>query len=343
MKNGNGSVRRCLILFGACLLPAAPLTAQAVQPAARVVTPAALDQEIQRLAEGAGGIVGVAAWRLDGKGPSTLLNGDQAFPMASTFKVAVAGRILAQVDAGELTLLQMVEVTPDLIVPSAVIADRLIHPGISLSVHNLLELMMTQSDNSATDVLTKLAGGPAAVTRWVRDQGVEAQRIDRDTGRLLRDFYSLPEGSFVEAYATALKSQPEIAQRSSQPYPAFDKDPRDTSSPRAMADLLTRIFSGRALSPESTKVLTAIMERCRTGAERLPGQMPPGTVIAHKTGTIGGTVNDVGMITLPGDAGQIVIAVFVKESSRPTADRERAIAEIARTVRDHYLLTSGAD
>ena len=327
-------------VIAALLLASAPATAQIAPVASAAASaPRNLENEIRRIADGAGGTMGIAAWRLDGKGPRVLLNGDQLFPMASTFKVAVAGAILRRVDAGELTLRQMVEVTPDMIVPSEVIADRFIHPGVSLSVHNLLELMMTQSDNSATDVLTKLAGGPAEVTRWVRAQGVEDQRVDRDTRSLLRDFYGIQGGGTIaEAFAAAAKAQPDLGRRASQPNPVFDADPRDTSSPEAMASLLTAIFSGRALSPESTRVLTEIMERCRTGANRLPGRMPPGTVIARKTGTIGGTVNDVGMITLPGDAGKIVIAAFVKESDRPAADRERAIAEIARSVRDYFLL-----
>jgi beta-lactamase class A len=132
----------------------------AAQPATQSSATAALDQQIARLAQGAGGVVGVAAWRLDGKGPRILLNGGEAFPMASTFKIAVAGKILERVDKGELKLDQMIDVPTDMLSPSEVIADRLIHPGISLSVYNLLELMLTQSDNTATDVLTKAAGPP---------------------------------------------------------------------------------------------------------------------------------------------------------------------------------------
>jgi len=56
------------------------------------------------------------------------------------------------------------------------------------------------------------------------------------------------------------------------------------------------------LSEKSTELLLDIMERCETGAGRLKGLLPEGTVIAHKTGTIGGTTNDVGIITLPQDA-----------------------------------------
>ena len=120
--------------------------------------------EIQRIASAAAGEVGVAAWRLDGHGARVLLNADEAFPMASTFKIAVAGAVLAKIDAATLRLETMLPVDPARYVESDVIANALIHPGVSLSVHNLLELMLTHSDNTATDVLTAAAGGPAAFT-----------------------------------------------------------------------------------------------------------------------------------------------------------------------------------
>ncbi|MDT9598238.1 class A beta-lactamase [Sphingosinicella rhizophila] len=305
---------------------------------------ARLQSEIARLATAAKGVVGVSAWRLDGRGPRIALNAEQRYPLASTFKVAVAGAIMARIDRGELTLGQMIEVDPDKYASSPVIAEELIHPGVSLSVHNLLELMITHSDNTATDVLTELAGGPAGATAWLRAQGITDQRIDRDTRALLRDFFGLPAtGPLAEAFERAAKADPSLGERSSRPFPAFDNDVRDTSTPEAMANLLTRIFSGKALKPASTKVLTDIMERTKTGKTRLKGLLPEGTVVAHKTGTIGGTVNDAGVITLPGEAGQIVIAVYIKKGEAPTPVRERTIAEIARAVYDYYLFSAPGD
>ena len=67
------------------------------------------------------------------------------------------------------------------------------------------------------------------------------------------------------------------------------------------------------------------------------GSLPPGTEVMHKTGTIGLTTNDVGIITLPGEAGHVVISVFVKSSEKPVANRERAIAEVTRTIYDYFL------
>jgi beta-lactamase class A len=324
-------------ILSLCALAGLLLTSAAPNAAPNAPSTKALEAEIAQLSKASGGVVGVAAWMLDGKGPRVLVNGSERFPMASTFKIAVAGAIFAGVEAGRLQLNQLVAIEPDMFVPSEVIADRFIHPGVSLSVHNLLELMLTQSDNTATDVLTHLAGGPAKVTEWIRQQGVKDQRLDRDTAALLREFFGLPAGPLQQAMAASGKDEATIEAMASRSNPSFDDDPRDTSTPEAMAQLLTRIFNGAALSASSTHELIEIMKRCRTGEGRLKGRLPPGTVVAHKTGTIGGTVNDVGTITLPGDAGQVVIAVFVKKSDLPYEQREHAIAEIARSVRDYYL------
>lgn len=299
-------------------------------------TATALEQDLVRIANSINGVVGVAAWRLDGRGPRVFLNGTQRFPMASTYKVAIAGAILAGVEAGRLGLGQMVTVEPRHLVPSEVIADNFLHPGVSLSVHNLLELMLTHSDNTATDVLMELAGGPAAVTAWVHGQGVDDLRVDRDTNQVIRQFLGVPSTD-GETLAQILAAHPELEAATALPNIAFDRDPQDSTTPTAMATLLTRIFSGQALGPAGTAVITDIMARCRTGANRLAGRLPPTDRVAHKTGTIGGSVNDVGVITLPGNAGKVVIAVYLKQSDAAMSSREQVIADIARSVRDFYL------
>lgn len=318
------------------------LTLLAAVAAAMTATPAlsapsTIEAEIARLGAPAEGVVGVAAWRTDGKGPRVLINADKAFPMASTFKVAVAGAVLAKVDAGQVSLDQMVPVEWGRMVESEGLADTFRHPGVSVSVRNLLELMLTVSDNTAADLMTELAGGPAEVTAWVRRQGIEGLRVDRDTAGLLRDFFHIGPGSFPEALAAAVKADPGLEDKSSQINPAFDDDPRDTASPRAMATLVDRILTGKALSPASTRLITEIMERNTTGKARIRGRLPIGVTVAEKTGTIGSSLNDAGMITLPGDGGKLLVVVFVTKSKKPFEDRERAIADISRALYDYYL------
>ena len=304
------------------------------------VGPALVRAEIGRIGKPVEGTIGVAAWPLVSGGTRILVNADQQFPMASTFKIAVAGVILSKVDRGEISLDQLVPVDHAMVVESEGIAETFRHPGVSVSVRNLLELMLTVSDNTATDVLTKLAGGTGAATAWVHNQGIDGLRVDRDTAGLLRDFFHLPPGPFPEALEAALKANPKLEEIGDKPNPEFDRDPRDTATPLAMATLLDRIFTGKSLSASSTKLLTEIMERNTTGKARIRARLPEGVVVAEKTGTIGGSLNDVGLITLPGSGEKLIVAVFIKQSKRPFEDRERAIADVSRALYDYYLFES---
>jgi beta-lactamase class A len=296
---------------------------------------AALEAEMARMAQDAGGRVGVLARHLE-TGLTLSMNDNEAFPMASTFKIAVAGTILAKVDRGQLTLNQLIAVDPKHVLSSEGIAETFPFPGVSASVHNLIESMLTRSDNTATNVLTELAGGPAAVTAWVKGLGVEGMRIDGDTNEIVGRFYGLSAANgSVEAQLAKMSTANSIV----TPNAAFDDDPRDTASPKAMISLLSKIVDGHALSPASTDVLLGSMERCITGLKRLRGQ-PPGVLVRDKTGTIGGTVNDVGIFTLPNNRGRVLIAVYIKKSAKPVDERERVIAEIARSVYDYMLIES---
>jgi beta-lactamase class A len=100
-------------------------------------------RQIAYSASGKAGEVGVSAWRLDGHGPRVMYNADRKFPMASTFKIAVAGALLDRVDQRKISLDDMIQINSDRMIESAVIAKNFMHPGLSISVYNLLELMLT--------------------------------------------------------------------------------------------------------------------------------------------------------------------------------------------------------
>src|SRR5881275_3158913 len=103
------------------VLAALALLAGAAPAAATGTAP--VQAEIARIAQPVEGIVGVAAWRLDGRGPRVLVNADQSFPMASTYKVPIAGTVLSQVDKGRLRLDQLVPVDPNMMVESEGLAE----------------------------------------------------------------------------------------------------------------------------------------------------------------------------------------------------------------------------
>jgi len=298
---------------------------------------ARVDAQLARLAKHARGSVGIIGFDLDG-GPVASLNADESFPMASTVKISVAGKILDLVKEGELSLEQMIEVKPEDYVLSEIIADRIIHPGLAMSVANLIELMITDSDNTATDTLVALAGGPKVVTQWLHTKGIQDQRMDRNINTLLRDYYNLPaQGLLSEIIPAMIKKNPELVAQQAKSNPVFDSAPQDTSTPAAMGKLLSAIANNSALTPEHSKFLLGVLTRTRSGKSRIKSLLPPGTTVAHKTGTLGGVSNDVGLITLP-NGHRIVVVVFIKETNASFETRDHTIAEISRTLYDYFLL-----
>jgi len=296
-----------------------------------------ISTKLEKLSEGLVGRIGIAAQEIGAKDIITV-NGDETFVMASTFKVAVAVTILRQVDEGKLKLTDLVDCPVEKMVPGPnPLVMNFLHPGIKLSVANLIEPMITESDNSATDYLLEVAGGAQAVTKMLRSLGITDFRVDRDVSEILRDFYGLQERAYVKYVASAYAKDPTLAARQSDRNLDYEKDPRDQTSPKAMLQLLLAIDNGTALSTESRKFLLDVMSRTRTGGGRLKGLLPKGTPVADKTGTLGGVANDVGFITLP-DGRRFAIAVFTKSSTTPDATREQAIAQVARTIYDFYYL-----
>src|SRR2546422_7368651 len=136
-----------------------------------------LEREIVRVSEVAGGVVGVSAIHLE-TGRQVSMNGTERFPMASSFKVPIAVQLLTRIDKGEVKLDQMIEIKQsDLHPGSGTITDLFNKGGLALSVRNLMELMLLISDNSATDVLLRTAGGAEAVTARMRAVGVDGINV----------------------------------------------------------------------------------------------------------------------------------------------------------------------
>jgi len=304
-----------------------------------------LAAEVERLALPGGGKLGVTAIHIESGKRFSRFGGDP-FPMASTYKVPIAVQLLTRVDSGKLSLDQMVEFSyRDMHIGSGMVADRFSwpgssKPGVALSVRTLLELMLLISDNSTTDKCLELAGGPALVNACMKRWGVNGIRVDRPTSLLITDWLgtqwpAASDNPRKEFEAIEKGLTPEMIEAAAK---KFEDDPRDTATPDGMADLLQKIFTKPALSPESKALLLDIMDRCETGQARLKGMLPSGTQVRHKTGTIGAATNDVGIITLPGDAGHLVVAAFVRTSEKEIPARETAIAQVTRLLYDHFLL-----
>jgi beta-lactamase class A len=250
------------------------------QPAFAQVSPRLqqLEQRLSAMAADNPGEYGIAALDLT-TGETVSFNGNEPFPMASTMKVAVAAAYLAEVEAGRRSL-----------------SDK----ARGQTAATLMDLMITRSDNGATDLLMSMLGGPAVVDGWIRAQGLTGIRVDRTIAGLLRDRRNL-------------------------------KDIRDSSTPIAMAGLLRAIDTGGALKPQSRALLLDMMSRCRTGSNRIRALLPASTRVEHKTGTLSGYTGDVGFLTLA-DGRRIAIALF----ARGGANRPGVIATAARAIHDAY-------
>jgi len=185
-----------------------------------------LEQQLAWLVSGKSANLGVAALDLS-TGEVLSVNGHDAFPMASTVKVAVAANYLAQVEHGRRSL-------------NEIIGGK--------SAASLLDAMITRSDNHATDLLIRNLGGPNVLQSWLTQQGVEGIRIDRSIARLLadkRDLYDIRDSSTPIAMVQLLQK--------------LDSGKMVSPSSRAyLLSLMARCKTGknrmRALLPYGTKV-----------------------------------------------------------------------------------------
>jgi beta-lactamase class A len=164
------------------------LAAFLAQPAVAQVSPKLqlLEQRLSAMASENPGEYGIAAMDLT-TGKSISFNGNQAFPMASTMKIAVAAAYLAEVDAGRRSLDDSI---------GGVTAGR------------LMDAMITRSDNQATDLLISMLGGPAAVDSWLRAHGLAGIRVDRTIAQLLsarRDLRDVRDSSTPTAMLGLLR------------------------------------------------------------------------------------------------------------------------------------------
>lgn len=270
---------------------------------------ATLQNQLVQIASEARGKVGVAAMVLE-TGDTVSLNPGDHFPMQSVYKLPIGMAVMKQVDARKVRLDQRVRVTTDNYVAKDSynpVRDK--YPdGADLSVRELLEWMLLESDGSASDVLLKLAGGPDAVNGYLRELKITD--------------------------IVVLNPEKQMAQDHSLQY-------RNWATPQAAVALLRALYEKRGLSEASQSLLVKLMSESNTGPKRLKGLLPAGTVVVHKTGSswtengITAATNDIGIVTLP-NGKHLAIAVFVSDSAADQATREGVIAKVARAVWDKF-------
>ena len=200
---------------------------------------------------------------------------------------------------------------------------------------------MWQSDNTATDLLLKKVG-IAAVNARMRSIGIENIRISRTIRELLLDYYVGESEKYVRMtrddvgriYKNMSDENPGALAKARD---RFSVKAVDIATPLAMAGLLEKIFKKEILDPAGCDHILKVMLGCQTGTRRIRGLLPTNTPVAHKTGTIGGTTNDCGIVYLPDGLGHVALCVLSKYTNRGRT--ENTIALIAKTVFDYFCFT----
>ncbi len=310
-----------LVMTFSLLTAAGALAAQEKVPVLKLDR---LRLQIERLIAHEDGKVGVAVKHLE-SGQGLAVNGDMPFPMASTFKVPILVELLYQAKEGRFSLDDELSVQPSDQHPGSGLLAKLAAPGVKLSVRNMAHFMMMISDNSATDILLEKVGA-ASVNARLRGLGIEGISVNRSCQQLIGDLRALYQSAKTpeDVRAAVVK---------------FSDDPQDQATPLAMNGLLEKVYKKEIIDPASCQLMIEIMLKCETGGKRILGDLPEDTKFAHKTGTIAGTVNDCGIITLPDGAGSVALTVFTKNFTEDTDDVEAVISRIAKFVYDCFYFT----
>jgi beta-lactamase class A len=281
------------------------LASNGPQAVAQRTVPGTLSARIAaRIAEVPGAEVAVSYRDLQ-SGDSLDLRADVDFHAASTMKVPVMIEVLRSVDEGRLGLDQeilLVNAFHSIVDGSPYALDAnddsdstvYARVGQRVPVRELLERMIVRSSNLATNALIALVGADQA--------NASAHRLGASHIRVLR---GVEDG---KAYAAGRNN---------------------TTTSADLAVLLERIEHGDALRPESARLMKEILLRQQFNDE-IPAGLPPGTPVAHKTGSITATLHDAAIVYPRGRAPYVLVVLTRNIPDENVA--KRLIADISRIV-----------
>ncbi|MEM8510341.1 MAG: class A beta-lactamase, subclass A2 [Bacteroidota bacterium] len=273
-----------------------------------------LRQKIDSIITTKKAIVGVA---INGMiaGDTLSINGYQHFPMQSVFKFPIALTVLSEVDKGHLSLDQKIDIKKSELLPGLWSPLRKKYPeGATLTIAKIIEYTVALSDNVGCDVLLKLLGGPEAVENYFSSLG-------------FTDF--------------AVKINEETMQNN------WELQFLNWTTPKEANSILATFYENKngLLSQESYDFIWNVMKGTKTGKNRLRGQLPDKTVVAHKTGWSGkhkktgitAAVNNIGIIFLP-NGEYFITSIFITASEEDFETNEKIISDIAKAAWDHFIV-----
>jgi beta-lactamase class A len=219
---------------------------------------------------------------------------DERFPMCSTFKLLTAAAVLKRVDESAERLNRTIAYGPSDLLDYAPLAKAHVTEG-GMTLADLCAAAIDWSDNTAANLVLQTIGGPAGFTAFARSLGDTVTRLDRTEPTLNE---SLPG------------------------------DPRDTTSPRAMAADMQKVLLGDALSDASRRQLQTWLINDKVGDKRLRAGLPSSWRIGDKTGTgERGSTNTIAILWPP-DRAPLIATVYYTESSAPMDARNAIHREI---------------
>lgn len=310
----------------------------AVSIAAQGADVSTLKKQIEQVIPRARGEVGVAIKHVE-SGTEILVNADKKYPMASTYKVPILVELYYQAAEGRFSLDDRVEVMPsDIHIGSGAMVALFDPPGVQLNIRNLINMAMRVSDNSAADILlNRVEAG--SVTQRMKMLGLDSIRVDRSTLEMILDQSGLDYAQYGALPAREVRKLLDAidSATAARADDQFNKIDKDTAKPADMNRLLEMIVRGEIVDRAASDEIINILKECQTGTARIPGLLPKDTEVAHKSGTLSGSINDTGIVLLPYNAGHLVITVFMRNTRANTTARERVIADITRFAYDYFV------
>ena len=266
-------------------------------PAVAQTPEAALAAVIDRVEQDLDARVGLMI-RDSGSNWSISHRADERFLMTSTFKTMLCGAVLQRVDQAELDLDEQIVIAPTDMVDYAPVTETMV--GNTMTVGDLCYAALDMSDNTATNLLIDRIGGPQSVTNFLRAIGDPISRLDRRE----------PE---VNTFAPG--------------------DPRDTTTPAAMASTMETLLAGDALTDQSrTQLIDWMSEGGVTGA-LIRASTPDGWHVADRSGSGNFNRNITAMVTPP-DRAPYFVAIFLSDADADFNTRNAAVIELSDAVMD---------
>jgi beta-lactamase class A len=249
-------------------------------------------------------------------GEEIAINADETMDTMSVIKIPLMAEVFRQIEAGKFSLTDRVTLKESDKRPGTGVI-RSLDAGASLTIKDLITLMIIVSDNSATDMLFEKVGGVEQVNKLMQSYGLSTIKATAPS----------------DVWFKALRAEPDLWK-----FHTEGKTPYGLSSPRDMGRLLEKIHKGEAVSKQASEQMLQIM-RGQVYSSRLPKYVT-GFRVPHKTGDFLPYIgNDVGI--LESANRHIVISVFTARHNGIGPNLEDAIGRIAEQVGNYFAFRTG--